>query len=111
MDPISSNDRLVALLRQRLSERDKTRAGRGRTGRQSTAEAPTGIKAIAALDAADDRQRRRACVQALLAHELGQELINDARFQQIVTRVTDSLVADEAGSRLLDRVIGELRAS
>ena len=114
MDPISNADRLVLQLRQKLQERAKANAaGRGgrkeeRQGAEAPAE-PSGLQALAAVESADEHTLRRAFVQSLLADQLGSELINDAQFQQIVTRVTDAIEEDPGAARLLTRLIGELR--
>lgn len=114
MDPISSTDRLVLLLRQKLLERSKTattsrNVGKPRTN--SAATEPTGIQALAALEGADDRSLRRALIQHLLADQLGPDLLNEAQFQQIVSRVTEAIDEDPATSKLLTRVIADLRSA
>jgi hypothetical protein len=114
MDPISSTDRLVLLLRQKLQERAKA-SGAGRSGQKdrpatSTPADPTGLQAIAAVESADDRTLRRAFLQHLLAEQFGDGLINDAQFQHIVQRVADAIEDDGNASRLLSRLIADLRA-
>ncbi len=111
MDPVSSADRLVMLLRQKLQERAKA----GRAGGKARPDAggpasATGIQAAAAVEGVDERQLRRALIQNLLAEQLGPELINDAQFQQIVSRVTGALEEDAGTAQLLSRIIAELRA-
>jgi hypothetical protein len=113
MDPVSSTDRLIALLRQKLQERAKT-SSRGvvaRKGEERRPAEPTGIQALAAVEGVDERQLRRAFIQNLLADQLGPALVNDGQFQQIVTRVTDAIDEDAAASRLLSRVIADLRTA
>ena len=58
-----------------------------------------------------DPDLQRAFVQSLLTEQFDRRLINDARFQQVVDRVTDALGEDEGTSRLLGRMMDELRAS
>jgi len=113
MDPISNADRLAILLRQKLLERSKA----GRAGRPDSKEAAhtmpagaSGVRALAGVEGVDERQLRRAFVQTLLADQLGQSLINDPQFQQIVSRVTDTIEEDPDASRLLSRLVGDLRA-
>lgn len=110
MDPISNTDRLVLLLRQKLQERAKAARG-GRTGTKANAgtEQVSGIKALAAVEGTDERLLRRAFIQNLLADQLGPELLNDAQFQQIVSRVTETIEEDAAASKLLTRLIADLR--
>lgn len=116
MDPISGTDRLVLLLRQKLQERAKTigSKGAGAKGKAGGAQAPVeprGVTALAAIADVDERQLRRAFVQTLLADQLGAALVNDAKFQQVVSRVTDAIDDDPDASRLLGRLLAELRPS
>jgi hypothetical protein len=113
MDPISNADRLVLLLRKKLEERAKSTAG-GRTAARSSASVaapaePAGARALAAIDGADERSLRRAVIQNLLADQLAPDLVNDAQFQQIVTRVTDTIEEDADAAGLLTRVVSGLR--
>ena len=113
MEPISGTDRLLALLRQKLEERAKA----GSSHRGSTklppnqSREPSGVQAYAAIDGHDERQLRRALVQHLLGEQFGSELLNDAHFQQIVTRVTDAIEEDEGAARLLSGLVQELKPS
>ena len=115
MDPISNVDRLVFLLRQRLTERSKLGAAARSGGKAAAAErAATGldnVHALAAVDGVDDRQLSRALIQNILADQLGGKLLNEAKFQQVVDRVTETLESDGASAQLLARLVGELRAS
>jgi hypothetical protein len=112
MDPISKTDRLIALLRQRLQERSRAaQAGRrGKASQQKSAAPLSGLAALPALQGLDQAQLRRTCIQALLADQFGPELLNEPQFQQIVSRVTDALAADDRSAALLDRVVSELQA-
>ena len=113
MEPISGTDRLLALLRQKLEERART----GSAHRASTkapshpSREPSGVHAYAAIDGHDERQLRRALIQQLLGEQFGADLLNDAHFQQIVTRVTDAIEEDEGAARLLSGLVQELRPS
>lgn len=110
MDPISNSDRLVMLLRQKLEERAKAqRSGRTPPGAAATLQ-PTAVQAMAAAENADDRALRRAIVQNLLADQLDPALVNDAQFQQIVTRVTDAIAEDRDASQLMLRVIADVKS-
>lgn len=112
MEPISNVDQIVLVLRQRLLERAKSAGGRseqkGATSRE--ADGRTGIEALAAVESIDDRQLKRALIQRLLTEQLGPALINEAKFQQVVDRVTDTIEADPQGSGLLSDLVTELRA-
>lgn len=59
---------------------------------------------------ADDTQVGRLLVEQLLADQLGPNLVNDARFQQIVDEVTTTMMADEAAGRLIQEALSGLRA-
>ncbi len=112
MDPVSNVDRLVLLLRQRLEERSRVIARQG--GQRSVPAQPAsieGLEALAAVEAVDDRQFRRALIQSILAEQLGGKLINEAKFQQVVDRVAETLEADAASARLLDRVASDVRSA
>lgn len=104
-------DRLVAVLRQRLQERDRLA---GRRGVAAAARSRTGgvdaARALAAIDDLDERQLRRALIQGLLGDHFGSDALNQAAFQQLVDRVLSAIEMDEAGRALLDRLSGDLRA-
>jgi hypothetical protein len=112
MDPVSNVDRLVLLLRQRLAERSKAAAGRTSQSRptdQPAASGLAGVQALAALESVDERQLKRALIQSLLADQFGSDLLNEAPFQQIVDRVTETLEDDADGADLLSRATRDLR--
>jgi hypothetical protein len=112
MDPISNVDRLVLLLRQRLSERAKSEKS-GSSDASRLSHDPKGmdaVQALAAVENLDQRQFKRALIQTLLAENFGSALINDAKFQQIVDRVTDTVGSEPAAARLMDRAIAELKS-
>jgi hypothetical protein len=113
MDPISNADRLVLLLRQKLEERAKAGSSRGAAGKPAAGAPapPSGVRALAAIDWSDARPLRRAVVENLLADQLGSDLVNDAQFQQIVSRVTAAIEEDEKTAELLSRVVSDLRHS
>lgn len=115
MDPISGADRLVLLLRQKLQERAKAigSKGAGAKGKAGATAAPEaiGVQALAAVEGVDERQLRRAFIQTLLADQLGSTLVNDARFQQVVSRVTNAIDDDPEASQLLSRLLAEIRPS
>lgn len=114
MDPISNVDRIAILLRQRLLERAKA-TGSARSERKSSVQPaePTPLEraeALATVEGVDDRQLRRALLQGILTDQLGADLINEARFQQVVDRVAETMEADPGAARLLDRIVKDLRA-
>lgn len=113
MEPISNADRLVLLLRQKLEERSKTLAknARGAAKTDRSVPEPSGLRALAAVEGVEDKPLRRAFIQNLLADQLGSAFLNDAQFQQVVTRVTDSIDDDPVTAKLLSRLIADLRTA
>jgi hypothetical protein len=114
MDPVTNVDQLVLLLRQRLAERSRTPGGAApRKADAADAHGPSvdPLRALAAVDGVDERQLRRALVQSILADQFGAPLINDAKFQQVVDRVAETIEAEPDAARLLGRMVGALKAS
>jgi hypothetical protein len=112
MDPVSNIDVIVRVLRQRLNER--TRAGgpvRGEEKRLAPETGPTPLQALAAVADVDDRQLGRALIQGVLSDYFGPQVINDARFQQVVDRVDETLRSEPEAAALMQRLVRELRAS
>jgi hypothetical protein len=110
MDPISNNDRLLALLRQKLQERAKTSGAARRTQAEAKPAPRSAVHALAAVSGTEDRMLRRAFIQNLLADQLDPSLVNAGGFQQVVGRVLDAIEDDEAAAALLTRLIAELKA-
>jgi hypothetical protein len=112
MDPISNTDRLVLLLRQKLAERAKTATPRSAERQEPARGAPpepTGLDALAAVETADEHTLGRALLQHLLADQLAPELINDAKFQEVVSRVTEAILEYPDAAKLLARLVRDLR--
>jgi methylmalonyl-CoA mutase cobalamin-binding subunit len=109
-NPVSNVDRLVLLLRERLSERAKAaRAGASsRGGARRTTPAET-VRALAGVEGMDERHLRRALVQNLLLESFGEKVVYDAQFQQVIERVTQTIEADPSGANLLQRLVRELK--
>jgi hypothetical protein len=112
MTRVSNIDQFTLILRQRLLERTKgAQKGRGRAHARTNSESGLArVRELAAIGQADARQVRRALVEGLLADQFGPELVNEARFQQVVERVSQTLEADEQTRSLLDRVVADLEA-
>lgn len=113
MDPISNADRLLLLLRQKLLDRSKAASSSGRVAGPAARRPPSAglgsVQALAGIEGLDERQFRRALIQVLLADQLGEGLINEAEFQQVVERVTEAIGEDRVAAGLLDRAVGDLR--
>lgn len=115
MDPITNADRLVLLLRQKLRERSKTSSGKrigakGRPDKGRPVEA-VGLQALQAVEGVNEHLLRHAFIQNLLAEQFGSALINDAQFQQIVTRVSEAIDEHPQASQLLSRILVDLRSA
>lgn len=111
MDPVSNVDRIVLLLRQKLTDRAKAEKKGTAKGQAPTASARVNaIAALAAVEGIDERQLRRSFIQSMLSDQFGHELLNDARFQQVVGQVTNAIEQDGQTRKLLDRLITELKA-
>jgi hypothetical protein len=112
MDPVSNADNLVLLLRQKLRERARTSA-RGRAAApQHAGSEPlkmSPVQQLAAVEGVDERLLRRALVQNLLVEQFGPSMLNDAQFQQVVSRVTAAIEEDADASKLISHVLSELR--
>jgi hypothetical protein len=115
MDPISNVDQLVLLLRQRLTERSRASPGGQRDRTHSPSEPTQGsvhsVQALAALEDVDEHQLKRAVIQSILAEHFGAGLVNDAKFQQVVDRVTETLESETGAPLLFAQVVRELRSS
>lgn len=113
MDPVSNANRIAMLLRQRLQERAKGTGAQRATQRDAgPADGMAGKSAVrdaGAIGALDDRKLRRALIENILADQLGNGLINDAQFQQVVDQVTEAIAADGDGGALLAKVVADLR--
>ena len=112
MEPVSSIDRVVLILRKRLEERDRARstAPSAKDLRRSGAHQAGGLAALAALGEVEDRALRRTFIQTLLVDQLGQGLINDSQFQQVIERVTETIEADPDAAALVTRLLSDLRS-
>ena len=107
-----SDGALFSLLRARLEERAKASRAERAPERQSEQTRKTDpVEALAAAEGVADRQLKRALIEHILADHFGPALLNEARFQQIAERVTETLEADPESHALMMRVVKDLRAS
>lgn len=109
MTRINPSDHVLLLLREQL--RRGERATRSAAPRRAEPQALDRLKAMDALDAMDDHERRRSLVQGLLADGLGDAVANDAGFQTLVEEVARIVGAMPEGQALVDRAIAQLRGS
>ena len=113
MDPISSADHIVLILRQKLAERARTASkdkSKVRQGQDAESPQTPVVQRLASIEGVDEHQLRRALVQNLLTEQFGSSLLNDAQFQQVVGRVTDAIEEDVEASKLIMQILSELRA-
>lgn len=115
MDAISNADRFVALLRQKLAERAETKSAKQASTQQARdkplhgAEAVQSVAARAARAGQDDRKLRRTIVEQLLADRFGARLVNEPRFQEVVTQVSELMASDPQLGALIEEVMAEIR--
>lgn len=105
MTRISASDHIMILLRQKL-ERAATLKKGGKPQKVGGKTADDGsnihrVRALAQMDALSDEDVERSMIQGLLIEEFGEGLVNDPKFQQLVSRVVDLLANDDAGKALL----------
>lgn len=113
MDPVSQANRLAQVLRQRLLERAKAGgAGKAQAGRSGAGQAaPDPLHELARSDDASEHQLHRALVQDILTDQFGAKAVNEAKFQQVVGRVTEALEQEPEAARLLARIAADVRAA
>lgn len=121
MDPISTFNRVAALVQQQLQKRDKT----GRTsefptsGASSPTEAKTErapadlqealqqlLSTLRAEGASNGTHIGRAAIQLILEREFSGTLANEPEFQQMVDTVHQALIDDPAACAILQRLSG-----
>jgi hypothetical protein len=107
VDPISNSDRILALLRVRLREQARSSKVPMRRVSGSPRDGMAAVRALAEVEARDDRQIRRLFLQEILVEQFGPNLIQDAKFQTVVDNVLDALGQDEATRTLMDRVLSD----
>jgi hypothetical protein len=113
MTRISNVDQVLLLLREQLQRTGKKRAtgARSRTGRADPAAARPldRVRGLAALDALNEEEVRRAVVRGILTEEFGEGVGNDAALQRIVDDVVRIIGEAPGGSDLLNRAVAQLR--
>ena len=108
MDPVSNANRIAQILRQRLLERARGRPSAAATGAQAGRADP--LRELARAEGTPDRLLKRALVQSILDEQFNADVVGEARFQQVIERVTDALAADPEAQRLLTRRVEDLKA-
>jgi len=87
---------------QRLLERARGRPAAGGSGASAGRADP--LRELAQSEGLPERQLKRALVQSILDDQFGSDVTGEARFQQVIDRVTDALEADPQAGRLLTRL-------
>ena len=111
MEALSNADRFVVLLRQKLSERAKSRSRATTTA--SVTNRPIGREATRIVAGrvvtagGKDQQLRRVIVEQLLMERLGAALVNEAKFQAIVDQVAEMIADDPNAGAMLAEVVGQ----
>lgn len=105
MTRISASDHIMILLRQKLERAAALKKG-GKTQKVTGSAREDGsnihrVRALAQMASLSDEDIERSMIQGLLIEELGEGLVNDPKFQLIVSRIVELLASDEAGKRLL----------
>lgn len=102
----------MILLRQKLERAAELKRGqKSRSVTNASRSDPSSvlrIRALAQIDGLSDEDIERSIIQGLLVEELGEALVNDPKFQQLVSRITELLVADVAAKSLLAAARQEL---
>ncbi|TKC89450.1 hypothetical protein FAZ69_10975 [Trinickia terrae] len=124
MDPISTLNQAMAVLRQQLAQQarrgersassgDKAaRDGGAVASSSASANADVGasirarVSELRAAGVEDEAQLSRVVVEMLLRREFGSAMVNDSEFQRMVTWVQQGVEEDEGGKVLLRNVVG-----
>lgn len=113
MTRISASDHIIILLRQKLERAAALKKG-GKSQKSGELAGKDGsnihrVRALAQMEALGDEDIDRSLVQGLLLEEFGEALVNDPKFQQLVSRIVDLLANDDAGKALLGAARRDLR--
>lgn len=110
MTRIGNVDQVLLLLREQLQRAGKGRQA-ARKSRSGTAapRALDRVRALAAMEALNDDELRRAVVRGILTEEFGEGVGNDAALQAIVDDVLRIIGATEGGPELIGRAVAQLK--
>lgn len=119
MTAINSVQQIVASIRAEMAQRvavgDSAApvAARRRARGKPAAAASSGMisERVKALDPADPQRGRKAFrifLESVLLNELGQELINDSAFYQMVDQVQQTMEQDEKIAAAIDKAVASL---
>lgn len=114
MTRISNADHVLLLLRNHLERTQKQRRKRTASKQGEQASAATSLQRVerlAALSDLSEAELKRALISAVLADELGEAVVNDAKFHRVVEDVLATIAEDPTASALLERAFKTLTAS
>jgi hypothetical protein len=115
MDPLSNVDGLVLVLRQRLLERSRAtapeRPGQKLNSGNKKQTSLDNVRALAGIHGVSDQQLGRSLIQSVLADQFGASVINEARFQQVVDRVAETMEAEPGAAGIMAQIVSDLRAA
>lgn len=112
MTRITSVDQALLLLRAHLQRTERPpRASGGPAAPAARRSALQRAREIAARGEASEDDLHRALIAGILLDELGGAIEDDARFQEIVTKVKEAIVADEGGRRALSKALSQLSSA
>ncbi len=119
MDPVNGVGQIVQILRKKLGDRkvaqpssdassEKTSSARKASAEDIRRKIGTRIRT---LDP-DEHQGRKAAqifVESIIAWEFGDEVLQDPKFAELATEVTDSVLHNEKAATQLKTLLGQLR--
>ncbi|MBX9813386.1 MAG: hypothetical protein K2X76_01650 [Sphingomonas sp.] len=112
MTRISQADQILLMLREQLQRSEARRGGAPARAQRRGPPSPPPLeraRALAALDALGEDERRRHVLHAVLSQRIGERVSNDPAFGHLVDRVLAIIMAEPDGPALIDRALAELR--
>ncbi len=109
MTRITNVDQALMLLRSHLQRAHQSRRPVGQN--VASAERRTAlqrVREIASQGQASEDDLQRALIASILLEELGADIEDDARFQEIVTKVKEVIMADIGSSSALSHALLQL---
>jgi hypothetical protein len=106
MTRISNADHVLLLLRNHLERTQKQRRKRTQSSRGDEHTGATPLQRIERLALVSElpaHELKRALVAAVLAEELGEAVMNDAKFHRVVDEVLRIIATDERASAQLQQ--------
>ena len=125
MDPINSLGRMIELLRRRVAETAPAERARRSAADPGAAPGPppaptidtlksTISRRLGRLDADDpghDAKAARIFVESVIAWEFGDDVVNDARYRDLIDHIDGQLQADAQVRKRFAAMLRELGAS